>query len=355
MLELLYNAFNRLLLDDRQWNYTASDRNEAAVGDGWNQEDLSIFSRDQQDEPGTPDSGGRAVRGFCRPRAHLAAAICLIALPPTVGADEDSRRPEMVRVPGGTVTLGSERGMPDEWPKAERELAPFLLDRTPVTVGAFADFVEETGYETTAEKFGDSAVFDAETGRWTLVPGASWRVPRGPEHGEAADDHPVTQVSWHDARAYCAHRGKRLPAEAEWEHAAKNGRNAEVRYAFGDRIVEDGTFLANVWTGRFPYRNTLEDGFLYTSPVGEFGRTELGLTDMAGNVWEWTADWYLPYDADPAAHVATASSEKVQRGGSFLCDPKVCHGYRTSARGHSAPESSHMHVGFRCAADVRQR
>jgi sulfatase modifying factor 1 len=159
----------------------------------------------------------------------------------------------------------------------------------------------------------------------------------------------VTQVSWHDAVAYCAWAGKRLPTEVEWEHAARNGRNGGPQYAWGDALVVAGRYMANTWQGHFPDRNTVDDGYLYTSPVGTFGKTPSGLTDMGGNVWQWCDDWFRPYAARDTPFEPTAESEKVLRGGSFLCDPKVCHGFRVSARGHSTAETGLLHVGFRCA------
>jgi sulfatase modifying factor 1 len=162
----------------------------------------------------------------------------------------------------------------------------------------------------------------------------------------------VTQVSWDDAVAYCRSVGKRLPTEVEWEHAARNGRNDRTRYAWGDDLVVGGRYRANTWQGHFPDHNTVADGFRYTSPVGTFGTTPAGLTDMGGNVWQWCDDWYRPYAERRAAFTPTATSERVIRGGSFLCDPDFCHGFRVSARGHTTPDTGLMHVGFRCARDA---
>lgn len=260
--------------------------------------------------------------------------------------------PEMVRVPAGETRIGADRGRPDEQPSFIAKVAAFDLDRTPVTVAAFAAFVQRSHYRSEAERLGSGAVMTFGTGLWRLVPGANWRYPNGAKSAVAADDHPVTQLSWNDASAYCAAMGKRLPSEIEYEHAAQAGQPAGSAHAFGKDLVKDGHYRANVWTGAFPLLNTAKDGYKTTSPVGAFGAGPLGLTDMAGNVWEWTSDWYRPYAERDAPWPQGRAGEKVQRGGSFLCDPSYCYGFRVTARGHASPESSHMHVGFRCARDV---
>ena len=258
----------------------------------------------------------------------------------------------MVYVPGGRTEIGSEKGMPQERPVFRAKVAPFLMDIHPVTVGQFRAFVKETGYETEAEGFGNAAVLDYATRQWSLLEGATWEFPLGPAAAPAPGDHPVTQVSWNDATAYARWANKRLPTEIEWEHAARGARNLRRRYAWGDAVVEEGVHRANVWNGVFPETNTGEDGHLYTSPVGAYGETPLGLTDMGGNVWEWTQDWFRPYASRKEPFTPTVQSEKAQRGGSFLCEPGWCHGYRVSGRSHSTPESSLFHVGFRCARDA---
>ncbi len=257
---------------------------------------------------------------------------------------------EMVRVPAGTLHMGADSGPKEEQPRHTRKVAAFMLDKSPVTVAEFAKWVHATKYKTEAEKFGDGAVMHFGTGYWYLQKGAMWQKPFGPEGEEAKPDHPVTQVSFNDAAAYCAARGKRLPREDEWEHAARGGTNAEVAYAFGPNLLKEGDYLANVWTGIFPVMNTEKDGFATTNPIGHYGVTPLGLTDMAGNVWEWVDTWFTPYPDTGE----TQGTEKVQRGGSYLCDPKVCHGFRVTARGHATPDSSHIHVGFRCAKDIAE-
>jgi sulfatase modifying factor 1 len=272
----------------------------------------------------------------------------------------------MVYVAGGVVHVGSDDGAADERPVFAARVRPFFLDRHPVTVAEFRRFVELTGYVTDAERAGDGAVMDPHTGRWELVAGAAWPRPLGPDGPAAPDDHPVTQVSWNDAAAYARWAGRRLPTEVEWEHAARGAVDARERYSWGDRLVVRGRHMAN--TGELaPAGDTAvmddagaanhqhssgDDGYVLTSPVGAFGETRLGLTDMGGNVWEWTNSWYRPYGDRDAPFVPTPASERVQRGGSFLCSTDFCHGFRVSARSHSTPETSLFHVGFRTAADA---
>jgi sulfatase modifying factor 1 len=251
----------------------------------------------------------------------------------------------MALVKGGTLTTI------DPVTKARKEVRvnSFLIDRNLVTVADFERFVKATGYRTEAEKFGNAAVFDDEVHDWKLVDGADFRHPRGKDKPKAAPDHPVTQVSWNDAVAYAQWAGKRLPTQWEWEHAARNGESSGPPYAWGKDLVIAGKYKANTWQGSFPYHNTVEDGYPYTSPVGAFGASKLGLTDMGGNVWQWCQDSIEPTarekELDPAMR-------RVTRGGSFLCDPMVCHGFQVTGRASSTPESSLMHTGFRCVKDT---
>ena len=258
----------------------------------------------------------------------------------------------MVYVPGGRTTIGSERGLPMERPVFKTNVDPFFIDTSPVTVAQYRAFVEATGYATEAESFGDAGILNLDTYQWELVPGAYWAYPLGPDGPAAEDDHPVTQVSWNDAVAYATWKGHRLPTEIEWEHAARGAASAPNPYAWGDILYIKGQAKANTWDGTFPFNNTGEDGFLLTSPVGVFGKTPIGLTDMGGNVWEWTDSWYRSYQDRKAAFTPNAQSERVQRGGSFLCHESYCHGYRVSARSHSTPETALFHVGFRTVKDL---
>jgi len=256
----------------------------------------------------------------------------------------------MVYIPSGRTEIGSNSGMPHEQPVFRTSVHAFFIDSSPVTVGAYREFINATGYITQAEKFGDAGVFNHSTRQWELRAGANWVFPLGADHLPAPDDHPVTQVSWHDAVAYADWAGKRLPTEIEWEYVARLGSDGQ--YPWGDDLIQDGQYMANVWNGQFPRFNTNADGYETTSPVGRYGENPIGLSDMGGNVWEWTQDWYRSYaDRDKEFH-SDSSSEKTQRGGSFLCEPGWCHGYRVSARSHSTPETALYHVGFRLVKDL---
>lgn len=272
---------------------------------------------------------------------------------------DDFDLPENVEIPknmvfihGGSIRLGTENGFESEQNGYEVKIKPFFMDIHPVTVAEFRKFVQATKYKTQAETFGDAAVLNDTTKVWELRKGAYWEFPQGKNFEKAEDNHPVTQISWNDAQAYCKWAGKRLPTEAEWEFAAKNGKNDKTLFPWGNEQKVNGKYKANFWQGSFPFVNEIEDDFALTNPVGEFGETPLGLTDMAGNVWEWCEDWYLPYSEHGKAFQPNENSEKVQRGGSFLCDPKVCYGFRTTARSHSTPESALYHVGFRTVKDI---
>lgn len=220
------------------------------------------------------------------------------------------------------------------------------MDQHTVTTAEFGRFVAATGYKPQSERFGDGAVFDAKTGQWSLVKGADFQRPFGPDAPAAQPNHPVTQVSWHDAVAYATWAKKRLPTQAEWDWAAHNGEISDDLYAWGNDREENGAYRANFWQGSFPYVNTVADGFAYHSPVGQFGKNRLGLSDMGGNVWQWTTDW-------KNVAVTDSTGEKLQCGGSYLCDPAVCHGFKIGNTAASTPESSLCHVGFRCVQSVQ--
>lgn len=258
----------------------------------------------------------------------------------------------MVFFEGGEIIIGAENGPPEEAPAFRTTVEPFLIDKNPVTVAEFRVFTKETGYVTEAEKYGNSGVLNSRTGQWILAEGASWKQPLGADGPEAEDNHPVTHVSWNDANAYAEWAGRRLPSEIEWEYAAKGGKNSGDLYSWGNDLVEDNTYQANVWQGDFPFTNTEDDGYFYTSPVGEFGETEAGLTDMGGNVWEWTSDTFKLYEGNKAPFRINPDN-KVIRGGSFLCKKEVCYSYRVTARQFNSRESATFHMGFRTAKDVK--
>lgn len=267
-------------------------------------------------------------------------------------------------------------GMSNEHPARTVRVEPFWIDEHPVTNAQFAEFVRATGYKTTAEQTPDwdelkkqlppgtpkppadvlvpgSAVFVPTPGPvplddteqwWRWTPGANWQHPEGPGSNiTMRADHPVVHVSWYDVIAFAKWTGKRLPTEAEWEFAARGGLNGK-RYVWGDAPPEASAKQANIFYGDFPHRATNDDGFPGTSPVKSFAPNGYGLYDMAGNVWQWTADRYksAPDQAD--------TDRRVIKGGSFLCHESYCESYRPSARRGVAPDTGASHVGFRLAS-----
>ena len=255
---------------------------------------------------------------------------------------------DMIRVPAGVVVMGSEEGDADERPQRHVEVPAFYVDRFETTNRAFLWYVQSTGHRTAAEWADSSLVY--EDGGYHTVPGASWWRPQGSAVAEL--DHPVVQVDWHDAQAYCEWAGKRLPTEAEWERAARGDDGRTFPWGW-DRPDED--LRANSGDSRCCHESD-RDGFLRTSPVGSFpsGRSPFGVEDMAGNVWEWVADWYS--DGYYAEGVDTAptgphrGSAKVLRGGSWISYPFML---RSSYRGKHEPQMRHNYGGFRCARQTR--
>ena len=254
----------------------------------------------------------------------------------------------MVYFEGGTIEIGSVKGLSNEQPVFEKQLKSFYLDKNLVTVAEFRKFIESTSYTTEADKFGDSGVFLFETNNWTLLKGANWEYPLGPDKEKAQDNHPVTQVSFNDAKAYAAWVGKRLPTEFEWEFAAKNGVNATNKYAWGNELIVNGKYMANVWQGTTIDDKTVLDGYLLTSPIGTFGETKMGLTDMGGNVWQWCDSYYKPYPENLNA-APVNSTVRSTRGGSFMFDQALEKSYTTTFRGQNSIDTSLFNMGFRCA------
>ena len=299
-----------------------------------------------------------------------------------------------VWVTGRTFRMGDERFYLEERPAHRVAVDGFWIDEHPVTNAAFARFVDETAHVTFAERPPDptlypgadpsllvpgSIVFRQPATRvplgdwrrwWQWVPGASWRCPQGPESSlDGLDDHPVVHVAHEDAVAYAKWAGRELPTEAEWELAARGGLEGAI-YAWGDDPEPEGCPAANTWQGEFPWQNLERDGFARTSPVGSFPANGYGLFDMAGNVWEWTADWFTsqhPPDAaspccvprNPRVDDPQGSSfsplepgadipRRVIKGGSHLCAPNYCLRYRPAARQAEPIDSTASHIGFRC-------
>ncbi|OVE78305.1 serine/threonine protein phosphatase [bacterium F16] len=285
----------------------------------------------------------------------------------------------MVHIPGGTFLMGTEDD--DRWiedgesPIRPVTVDPFYMDHHPVSNHQFAAFIQKTGYLTEAERFGWSYVFlgqlSAEDQKqlvpqtvrdvpwWYGVAGAQWQTPFGPNSGITDTmDHPVVHVSWNDAVAYCQWSGKRLPSEAEWEFAARGGLE-QKRFSWGDELVPSGSHQCNIWQGDFPDTNSVEDGFKWTAPVVHYEPNRFGLYHMAGNVWEWSADWFSPtWHTEHPCCAGTnpkgpsTGTNKSMRGGSFLCHDSYCNRYRVAARTKNTPDSSTTNLGFRCVRDL---
>ncbi|MEI6419898.1 MAG: formylglycine-generating enzyme family protein [Sphingomonadales bacterium] len=287
----------------------------------------------------------------------------------------------MVSLPGGRFTMGSDRHYPEEAPAHQVQVSAFAIDITPVTNAQFAAFVAATGYRTVAETppdpaqypmadpallFAGSLVFrptsapvplDDPRRWWHWVRGANWQAPEGPGSSIAARmDHPVAHIAHADAAAYAAWAGKALPTEAEWEYAARGGLDGQD-YAWGPVFRPGGKAMAHTWQGQFPVARTAG-----TCAVGRFPPNGFGLSDMIGNVWEWTDDWYQPRHEKgpccvaenprgPASGTMDAHApimQKVLKGGSFLCAPSYCQRYRPAARHAESVDSATSHIGFRC-------
>lgn len=309
----------------------------------------------------------------------------------------------MVLIPAGEFIMGgnNHQARSDEFPRHKVKLNGFWMDKTEVTNAQFKKFVDATGYVTDAEKELDwevikkklpkntpkphdsllvagSLVFKQPQNRvnlnnygtwWQFVKGANWKHPKGKNSSiKGKENHPVVHISWNDAVAYAKWAGKRLPTEAEWEYASRGGKQNTI-YSWGNEAVDIGKTKTNYWTGEFPVKNTLKDGFYTTAPVQSYNPNAYGLFDMSGNVWEWCNDWYhAKYYAS-----LTASSthnpkgplksydpmepnipKKVLRGGSFLCNDSYCSGYRNAARMKSNASTSLQHTGFRCVVDLQK-
>lgn len=304
---------------------------------------------------------------------------------------------DMIYLDGGSFWMGSDDHYQEEKPAHKVKVDGFWIDPAPVTNRDFAQFVRATGHVTTAEIAPDPADYPGALPEmlypaslvfepphrpvslrdfsqwWDYRAGANWRQPLGNGSSiEGLDKHPVTHVSFTDVQAYARWAGKELPTEAEWEYAARGGLDRS-EYAWGDELMPGGKAMANTWQGDFPNENTLEDGFMRTSPVRTYDANGYGIYDMIGNVWEWTEDYFadghsvtkgssccgprnprgaaLEESYDPAMPEVRIA-RRVLKGGSHLCAPNYCQRYRPAAR-HAQPEdTSTSHVGFRLV--VRQ-
>ncbi len=260
----------------------------------------------------------------------------------------------MAHLPGGRFVMGSpDAALHDQRPMHRVALAGFWLDTRLVTNRQFAQFVELTEYETTAERRGRSLVFDHTEGSWQEVAGASWRHPRAAEDSLVGkEDYPVVHVSWYDATAFAAWAKKRLPTEAEYEYAARGGLS-DCLYPWGRELAPDGSHMANGWQGWYPQEDRGQDGFKRLSPVGVYPPNRWGLYDIAGNVWCWCEDWYAAdyygqsLSRDPAG--PTTGLERVRRGGSWLSSANHHGALLVAHRDHAPPEVTTNHTGFRCA------
>lgn len=288
-----------------------------------------------------------------------------------------------VLIPGGEFMMGTNKRkhayiVDGESPRRQVRIDAFYIDVYEVTNDDFKKFVDDTGYITDSERFGWSFVFQSAVPPevmktltqavlgvewWLPVSGSSWVHPEGPGSDVFASErssHPAVHISWYDADAYCRWRGARLPTEAEWEFAARGGKEGRI-YPWGSNLTSPtGVHRANIFHGAFPGRNTADDGFEFLAPVGSFeAQNDYGLHDMVGNAWEWVSDWWT-VEHFVSAGVAdgemilnprgpTHGVEKTKKGGSFLCHKSYCDRYRNSARHHTTPDSATINSGFRCA------
>lgn len=289
---------------------------------------------------------------------------------------------KMIFIKGGSFKMGSNQ-FPDAEPIHEVTVSGYYMDAHEVTNDQFAKFVQQTHYVTVAERplnpkdypgvpldklVPGSGVFtppahqvnlDNPMQWWTYVPGANWRHPKGPGSDlKGKGNLPVVQVCYDDCLAYANWAGKRIPTEAQWEYAAKAGQNYP-NYYWGKELAPGGHYMANIFQGNFPYRNTLKDGFGELAPIGQFPANAFGLFDMEGNAWEWCSDFYRPdyYKNSPATNPKGPADsydpqepgviKRVQRGGSFLCSDDYCIRYKAGARGKGEPTSGSNNLGFR--------
>lgn len=286
---------------------------------------------------------------------------------------------ELINLEGGVFTMGtdSKEGFEDdlEGPATQVEVQPFAIGKFTVTNELFQEFFLDTGYVTDAERYGSSFVFhfllneeqkksgrpSAGTDRWYEIPEASWRKPEG-LGSSIADrmDHPVVHISWNDAYAFADWANLRLPTEAEWEFAARGGKEG-LTFPWGDELYQDGTFHANTYQGNFPETITDEDGYIGTAPVESYEANDFGLYQVSGNVYEWCLnpgkiklETFKEKSTEDFIEEASYPSEELKsmKGGSFLCSPDYCKRYRLASRNSNTANSSSNNLGFRLAKSL---
>ena len=276
----------------------------------------------------------------------------------------------LIPIKGGFFDMGARKSTyaaDFDAPRRKVKLSWFAISPTACSNADFARFVDQTGYCTVAEVEGWSYVFHlllADPSRWPQRPqnvpwwhrvdGACWHAPEGPGTDiTGREDHPAVHISWYDALAYCTWAGLSLPTEAQWEYAARGGL-ARRKFPWGDALMPGGKPAMNTWQGRFPHENTGEDGFVGTAPVTAFAPNGYGLHNMCGNVWEWVHDRFEPRAptgtgpfVDPTG--PAEGTQRVQRGGSYLCHESYCDRYHVHSRSPNDPTSSTGNLGFRVA------
>lgn len=292
----------------------------------------------------------------------------------TDDGDYNGRTNQMVVIEGSTFTMGTDKPFlvaDGEGPAREVTVDTFWLDVHEVSNAEFKIFVDATGYVTEAEKFGNSFVLEAFISDkvkekidqavaaapwWLPVNKTDWRHPYGPDTNiDDIMDHPVVHVSWNDAVAYCTWASKRLPTEAEWEMACRSGKRERL-FPWGNNEMPRGEHRMNIWHGAFPSANSADDGFIKTASVTSYpAQTKHGVKNMVGNVWEWVSDWWKVRHGRESLQNPQgppSGTDKVKKGGSYMCIKEHCYRYRCAARSQNTPDSSASNLGFRCAANT---
>ena len=284
---------------------------------------------------------------------------------------QTARRTDIVDIPAGTALLGTDRPLlplEGEGPLRKKKVTAFRMAATCVTNAEFAAFVAQTNYQTDAERFGGSLVFQgllpkgtppspavADAPWWRMIEGANWRDIYGPDTASHSQDkHPAVHVSWNDAKAFATWAGGRLPSELEWEHAARGGLG-DVPFPWGNQEPDDIDFQpCNIWQGSFPHQDLGLDGYVGTAPARSFAPNGFGLFNMVGNVWEMTSEIFKVRSLKKNVIAAHAGKKgfKLSKGGSFLCHRSYCYRYRIAARNSTSEDSSTSHLGFRLAFDA---